>query len=74
MSIPPSSILSQIAAIERAHDSVPNRRVLTDGQILLEQKYLSDALKTLRVVDQYRDVIVEAIRAEKNRDRGEPWT
>ena len=51
---PPTSLTAQIAAVERAYDDVPRvKRWTTEGIVLLEQRYLSDAITTLRWVDAH---------------------
>ena len=65
---PPTSLTAQIAAVERAYDDVPRvKRWTTEGIVLLEQRYLSDAITTLRWVDAHLVEIKEflAWRADR---------
>ena len=69
MSTPISSLASQIGAIERAREAVPSRKTFrSEGEILLEQKYLADAATSLRWLEANRDWIVEAAKARREEE------
>ena len=61
---PTSSLPTQIAAVERALHEVPSRKAKTfisQGAMMLEQAYLSDAIRSLEWLSENREWIFAAV-------------